>query len=177
MKVVVYETESIHNSSPESRYNPLRPIDAVWTYSHFNVDRMLTRDGWFNERTVKFVPCGYSPVYDYKEGERTAISTKPITFVSDYGQDIPRLYPLRDNHVPYENVHAWSHYGFAKNVSSPNFILINLHKPNWKCLETFRLGPALSNGMTILSEHASPSDEAAFEGLITFMNTFSMNFY
>ena len=161
---ILYETESMQfrkKRSLDTLYDIYRPA-AIWTYSMFNVDGLVER----GVKNAFFVPPAYSPTCDYRAHEKAHSSNLPITFVERWVGG-KRVQPLADQNISFENVHAWTDEEYASNVAS-HTILINVHKVSMKPVEMFRLAPALSSGMHVISEPAYERDEALLSPFVTF---------
>ena len=171
LRTILYETESIYGWELLTRYNAFRPM-AIWTYSHYNKD-------WIENHSnipCFYLPPGYSPTYNYRlhpSYNSSTITSEPITLL-DVGRE-NRSLPLTLQNIDYKEVHAWDDLGFAVNITNHK-ILLNTHKKRRVGLEMFRLGPLISSGMNILSEHSYWKDEATMKGIVTFSKPAEMNF-
>ena len=169
--IIMYETESMQfrrKRDLAELYGAYKP-EAIWTYSMFNVDRLMDR----KVTRVYYVPPSYSPSCDYSNSIYAHTSTLPVTFVERWVGG-KRVQPLVNQSIPFENVHAWSHSEFAQNVSS-HTILINVHKSGMLPVEMFRLAPVLSSGMHVISEHSYEKDEELLAPFVTFKDVENMS--
>jgi len=164
LSLILYETESMESRKKITSnvlYDVYSPV-AVWSYSMWNVVK-LREKGLVN---VSYVPPSYSPTCDYRSHPSSHSSLHPITFVQRWVGG-KRVQPLTEQNISFTNVHAWNDQTFATNVSS-HHILINVHKSNWNVLEVFRLAPALSNGMRVVTEPSIDLDMMLFQSFVTF---------
>ena len=175
--MIRYETESLERWDRTIVHRLLRP-ELVWTYSKLNMDFMKQN---YSLPSI-YLPPGYSKVVDYRnhrdnplseKGKKDVENGKPVAVDVNIGvmtvsaRVHKRTDQLKGWGLPFENVVAWSHAGWAANVTS-HHVLLNTHKPKHYSMEMFRIAPALSSGMRVISEHANKDDEDILEGLVFF---------
>jgi len=164
-------------------------VDEIWDYSHQNMERCRSHAPNGTQPTLRYVPAGLQPTNSSGPCEHNASAAIFLGSTSERYDSPHRLQMVADlaadADVQLTVIGSAYTYDAQAAVFCEHAIGVNLHRIDacgfrdccgrqpdvaYAPFESVRASTHLSAGIAFLSERSHPRDEAAFEGLVHFVD-------